>query len=175
MGILTKRSLQVFPHSSQDSSPEVAVLYLFVFLPPPRRLHFDTHVMPSVQELDARIRTLENEIRQLRTQRNAHMPLCRLPVELFVKIMGCVSWRHLLIVRMICKGVQNLVDNAHILWSKPPLAYQGVPDELADLFIRRSGCAPLSFWGFENGLSQPDYSPRQLNMIVSQLHRMKRL
>jgi hypothetical protein len=44
--------------------------------------------MSTLAELDARIRTLEDELIRLKVSRNAHAPLFRLPDEVLVKIAG---------------------------------------------------------------------------------------
>jgi hypothetical protein len=127
--------------------------------------------MSSVQDADVQL------------TRNSHAPICRLPVEVLVKILRThCSWKELMAMTWVCKDLKTLVESAHILWSAPPLAhwrghgYKDVPDELTELFIRRSGSAPLTF-------SQPRmrgshivfYNAKQFSIIAEQLHRTKRL
>jgi hypothetical protein len=102
---------------------------------------------------------------------NARIPLCRLPVELLVKILCECSWKDLLAINSVCKTIKDLTDAAHVLWATVPLAYEGVPDQLAELFILRSGSVPLSFAVY----NIVEYSTHQLDVIASQLHRTKTL
>jgi hypothetical protein len=102
---------------------------------------------------------------------NARIPLFRLPVELLVKILRECSWRDLLAINSVCKTIKHLTDAAHVLWATVPLAYEGVPDKLAELFIRRSGSVPISFAVY----NIVEYSTHQLDVIASQLHRTKAL
>jgi hypothetical protein len=132
--------------------------------------------MNTIQEIDKRIRALEQELQSLKTQRNTLLPLCRLPVELFVKVLReYCSWKTLLVINATCKRFKQHTENEHVLWSIPPLAYyKQVPDNLAELFIRRSGSVPLTFSAVQ-GKSMGNYRADQLNIIASQLHRAKKL
>jgi hypothetical protein len=135
-------------------------------------------MLDSVQAIDERIRDLvnEHELRDLRAQRNAFAPLCRLPVEVFVKILReyCSS-RDLLAISTLCQSIRNTTHSQHTLWSRPPLAHAGIPDELAQLFIRRSGNALLTFTTNPFRYRMESYSSEQLECIASHLHRTKRL
>jgi hypothetical protein len=53
-----------------------------------------------------------------------------------------------------------------------PLAQEDVPDQVAEMFTRRSGTAPSTFSALEWPTS---YSAHQLEIIASQLHRTKHL
>jgi hypothetical protein len=135
-------------------------------------------MLDSVQAIDERIRDLvnEHELRDLRAHRNAFAPLCRLPVEVFVKILReyCSS-RDLLAISTLCQRIRNTTHSQHTLWSTPPLAHAGIPDELAQLFIRRSKNALLTFTTNPFRYRLGSYSSEQLEFIASQLHRTKRL
>jgi hypothetical protein len=110
----------------------------------------------------------------LQTQRNNRNTLRNLPVELLVKILSRCSWKDLLVLHSVCKYIQGVMNHEHTLWSTPPLGNRRVPDRVAELFIRRSGCAPLTFSTFqpEFGTTLP-YKPRQFNIVESQLSRVK--
>jgi hypothetical protein len=71
----------------------------------------------------------------------------------------------------VCKSIKDLVDSAHTLWSAPPPGV--VSDTIAQLYIHRSGCVPLTFTGPDICLLR--YSAQQIRTITSQLHRTKTL
>jgi hypothetical protein len=135
------------------------------------------HIMKSLHEIDARISALERELLSLKTRRNTFVPLCRLPVELLVKVLlKLCSWKELVTINSLCRSFKELTEGEPILWSIPPLAHQGASDQLAELFIRRSGEVPLTFFNeqplYKNSRT---YSARQLGIIAPQLERTKKL
>jgi hypothetical protein len=84
---------------------------------------------------------------------------------------GC-SWKDLLSVNAVCRAMKHFRDADFTLWSSPPLAQEDVPDQVAEMFMCRSGTAPLTFSAFEWPTS---HSAHQLEIIASQLHRTKHL
>jgi hypothetical protein len=132
--------------------------------------------MTSLYEIDKRIGALERELRELRSLRNAHVPLCRLPAELLVKIVReCCSWKDLMTFNGLCRSIKQLTEGEPSLWSAPPLAHDGASDQLAELFIHRSGKTPLSFLRGGYYIDNKSYSAQQLNILMAQLHRTRKL
>jgi hypothetical protein len=126
-------------------------------------------MLESVQAIDKQIRALEQE-------RNSSSPLWRLPVELLLKILrGCCSAKDLLSMNAVCQRFKCITDDERILWTTPPLAHGDTPDRVAELFIRRSGSAPLVFFPTQPSNQMAFYSALQLEIIASQLHRVRTL
>jgi hypothetical protein len=113
------------------------------------------------------------EILILKTEQNARMAFYRLPVELFVKILRDCSWNDLLSIHTTSKGIKELMDQEHAIWSEPPIANTLVPDRIVDLFVKRSGSSSLLSFSTHEGTTP--CSSSQLDIILSQLHRTKEL
>jgi hypothetical protein len=134
------------------------------------------HIMKSLHEMDARISALERELLSLKTQRNTFVPLCRLPAELLVKVLReYCSWKDLVTINILCRTFKELTEDEPILWSIPPLAHPGASDQLAELFIRRSGDVSLTFFNAQPIHKNRMYSAQQLGIIARQLERTKKL
>jgi hypothetical protein len=89
-----------------------------------------------------------------------------------VKFLRGCSWKDLLSVNAVYRAMKHLTDAESTIWSSPLLAQEDVPDQVAEMFTRRSGTAPLTFSALEWPTS---HSAHQLEIIASQLHRTKHL
>jgi hypothetical protein len=133
-------------------------------------------IMTSLSEIDERIGAPERELRESRSLRNSHVRLCRLPAELFVKIVReCYSWKDLMTLNGLCRSIKQLTEGEPSLWSAPPLAHDGASDQLAELFIHRSGKTLLSFLRDGYYVDNQPYSAQQLSILMAQLHRTRKL
>jgi hypothetical protein len=107
--------------------------------------------MNNLVELDARIKDLESELRQLKTRRNALTPLCRLPDELLVEIIRYLQikdhtryevvydkqWTR---ITYACTHVREVAKAARPLWS---LIRCSQEPRWMDLCLERCGDTPI--------------------------------
>jgi hypothetical protein len=138
-----------------SSSPQPApIFFRWPSLSPSSVLTFRTLLafMLSLNQIDARISDLYEEIRVLRALRNAQTGLCRLPQELLHDILrystdfwSTESWKNLIRMACICRHLRTSLLAMHTLWASVPRALGRLEtQEVFKTYLCRAGNAPLS-------------------------------
>jgi hypothetical protein len=121
--------------------------------------------MLSIAEIDFRILQLNENIRALKTLRNAQTMLGRLPAELLLIVLQNIPWMDLLSMHSVCKQINALMNILHGLWSLVPIVRNW---RISELFIRRAGPSLLTF-------NPPLYACDQLlyQSVMDNLHNTR--
>jgi hypothetical protein len=131
--------------------------------------------MLSLDEIDARIEKLSEEIRTLRALRNQQPGLCRLPHELLQVILQhnsgiWTSWKDLIRIACVCQHLRYSVLGMHTLWATIPEALTRfeTTKPIFDVYLTRAGDAPLSICA-----SFGKYGPYVMDTIRKNLNRIQ--
>ncbi len=103
-------------------------------------------IYAKLDDLEQRSLLLQEEIRQLKTQRNAHAPISKLPdevlLEIFMVMMALFSFEAWHEVAHVCHRWRNVAVGAPMLWINPPMGHH----HLTTLMLERSKEANLTIY-----------------------------
>jgi hypothetical protein len=118
--------------------------------------------LATFEEIDGRIRALEAELFDLKCRRNALVPICRLPSEIIIKIIGHIqNWskdpdelfenfdRSWLRLTLVCQRFRDVAVQSPTLRSV--LDYSQDSGSWIDLCVQRSQNAQLCIYSHDSG------------------------
>jgi hypothetical protein len=132
--------------------------------------------MLSLYQIDARIEEPSEEIRTLRSLRNSHAGVCRLPEELLLDILQYnsgiwASWKDTIRMTHVCRHLRISVLAMHGLWADIPEASGHVKrQEIFETYLARAGNAPLSLY-----VAFGDHAPFVMEATKLHLNHVKSL